>query len=256
MQTNTPAGLASVIEPANQNKQDIDIIDGKVNLTKLTQSQNKNIKEWLKNKNTTAFLKALQVARGNSPQLEIINGVGTFGTQEVAIRLAQWISPEFEVYCIDKLKTLFNTGKVEITKPKTTLELLQLAVTELEAKEKEILKLQHTVANQNNTNLELLELTALNTKTGIKALKNDIGNEINSIVYQLYSETCESNFRLMHKTAQAEYNRQSTIAYLGAKTTSIQSKNEYVNWLRRKKLKLALGLTNQEDHGLKQNLIN
>jgi phage antirepressor YoqD-like protein len=88
-----------------------------VNLTKMAEHFGKEIRMWYRLPSTKAFLGVLNsnvqkmhitTQRGNS------GNSGTFGTREVALKLAQWISPEFEVFCIKKLDELFQTGKAEL----------------------------------------------------------------------------------------------------------------------------------------------
>jgi hypothetical protein len=88
-----------------------EVVDGKINLTKMAQSQGKEVREFTRLKGTIAFVEALVVAVGDHTHLISIDGVGTFGSQEIALKLAQWISPEFEVFCIKNLKTTSLDGK-------------------------------------------------------------------------------------------------------------------------------------------------
>lgn len=165
-----------------------EIVDGKINLTKIAQSQNKSIKEWLKNKSTMSYLSALTQARGNSPQLEIVNGVGTFGTREVALKLAQWISPNFEVFCIEKIDTLLQTGKVELKKPESKMDLilqfqdaLNMAVIEIKEKDR-IIELQAPKVDLAETYLE--NGANMNLSTCAKTL----GIKVTELTAFLYSK--------------------------------------------------------------------
>lgn len=119
-----------------------------INLTKMCQSFDLEIRRWLQNPSTKQFLSALQ-ADDTKSVIAIFkggNGIqGTFGTREVALKVAQWISPEFEVFCIRKLDELFQTGKTEL-KPNRELSRLEILEMALET-EKENLKLKQELEN-------------------------------------------------------------------------------------------------------------
>lgn len=114
-----------------------EVVNGQINLTKICKHFGKRIDVWLKTKQTKAFLTSYCKVTPNGA-IQIILGKdkeqGTFGTREVALKLAQWISPEFEVFCIQKLDELFQTGKTQLqpVKELTTLDILKLATGEIE----------------------------------------------------------------------------------------------------------------------------
>lgn len=97
---------------------EIDKEKGMVNLTKIAKHFGKEVRRWLANPSTKAFLEAIKSADGKSVTTQNVgnNGKeqGTFGTREVALKLAQWISPEFEVFCIKKLDELFQKGEAKL----------------------------------------------------------------------------------------------------------------------------------------------
>ena len=78
--------------------------DGYVNATAMCQAAGKQMKHYLENKSTTAFLNELQsvvgipttdlvqIIQGGDPQLQ-----GTWVHPDVAVHLAQWCSPKFAV---------------------------------------------------------------------------------------------------------------------------------------------------------------
>jgi hypothetical protein len=115
-----------------------EVVNGQINLTKICQHFNKRLDVWLKTKQTKAFLASYSVLTPNGGITVNIgnNGKeqGTFGNREIALKLAQWISPEFEVFCIQKLDELFQTGKTELKPAKelTTIDILELATGEIQ----------------------------------------------------------------------------------------------------------------------------
>ena len=90
--------------------------------------------------------KALKVIQGGNPKLQ-----GTWMCKKLALRFAQWLSPEFALWVDDKIEELLQTGSTSI-KPlspaKMILQQAQLLV-DIEEKQKEqaerILKLESKV---------------------------------------------------------------------------------------------------------------
>lgn len=129
---------ANSILPANNNAQNqvqfdlsiFEVVDQKVNLTKMANNFGKEIRRWLQNPTTKKFISSLEADDGKSV-IAISKGgngeQGTFGTREVALKVAQWISPDFEVFCIKKLDTLFQTGKVELNPVAPSQPIFSLA---------------------------------------------------------------------------------------------------------------------------------
>ena len=124
--TTTILAPDTLIGDATNNKQDMfdisifEVIDGKVNLTKMCKHFGKEIKRWSGLPSSKQYLQALESVDGKSV-ITVLKGnfsngetQGTFGTREVAIKVSQWISPQFEVFCIKKLDELFQTGRVEL----------------------------------------------------------------------------------------------------------------------------------------------
>ena len=109
-----------------------------VNLTKMAERFGKDVKRWSQLKQTQDFLLALENTEDAQNVFATNRGAGgngTWGTKPVALKLAQWISPEFEVFCIQKLDTLFQTGSVDLgpqvkrmEREPTKLETLQMAL--------------------------------------------------------------------------------------------------------------------------------
>jgi len=103
--------------------------DGYINLTALCKAGKKELKEWKRNSKTEAFLHVLFSTVG-IPTFELLkqntggNGQRHFwGHPQVAINIAQWISPEFDVQVSKWIYELALTGRVELGKEKTNDEL-------------------------------------------------------------------------------------------------------------------------------------
>lgn len=105
---------------------------------------------------------------------------------------------------------------------------------EIESQNARMLKQEQ---DSNDTKIILLEAKAGQFKTNAKAIKNDIGSEINKYVKALYLEEAEGKFNIAHTIAQEDYTRSTGYYYPGAKTASLDTKKHYLNWLRSEKAK-------------------
>ena len=107
--------------------------DGYINITNLCKAGGKKFNHWNSNDKTKRFLQVLSTDAG-IPASEIIKiGSGskhendtknlTWSHPQVAINIAQWISPEFDVLVSKWVYEIMLTGKVDIRDNKTTQEL-------------------------------------------------------------------------------------------------------------------------------------
>lgn len=111
-----------------------------VNLTKIAKACGKEMKDWLRLPSTIAYLEALKIKVGKSHfetqrGIEVVKGgnnSGTWADRQTAIKFAMWISPAFEVWCMETLDTLFQKGSVSLNNnqpqvPQNFSEALKLA---------------------------------------------------------------------------------------------------------------------------------
>ena len=107
--------------------------DGYINITNLCKAGGKLFADWSRLKRTDSFKQVLSTAMG-IPISELIKvGSGskyendiknqTWSHPQVAINIAQWISPEFDVLVSKWVYEIMLTGKVDIRDNKTTEEL-------------------------------------------------------------------------------------------------------------------------------------
>ena len=103
--------------------------DGFINITHLCKAGGKKFNDWNRLDKTKRFLDVLSSSAG-IPVNEIIkyesgsnNERSTWAHTQVAINIAQWISPEFDVLVSKWVYEIMLTGKVDITDNKTTEEL-------------------------------------------------------------------------------------------------------------------------------------
>ena len=103
--------------------------DGFINITNLCKAGGKKFNDWNRLDKTKRFLDVLSSSAG-IPVNEIIKydsgsiyERSTWSHPQVAINIAQWISPEFDVLVSKWVYEIMLTGKVDIRDNKTTQEL-------------------------------------------------------------------------------------------------------------------------------------
>jgi len=112
--------------------------DGYINITNLCKAGGKKFNHWNSNDKTKRFLQVLSTDAG-IPASELVKvGSGskyendtknlTWSHPQVAINIAQWISPEFDVLVSKWIYEIMLTGKVDIRDNKTTQELDKMNV--------------------------------------------------------------------------------------------------------------------------------
>ena len=120
--------------------------DGSVNLTQLCQAGGKYIANWAGLAKSQAFLRVLSESIGmsidNLISYEIAGKTerATWGHPQVAINIAQWISPEFDVKVSKWIYELAATGQVELGQEKSPAaidEAWKNRITELEVQLKD-----------------------------------------------------------------------------------------------------------------------
>lgn len=94
--------------------------DGWVNLTQMCNATGKKLNDFLRLKQTKAYISTLTSDTGKvaSDFLEVVKGgdpkkQGSWGHPEIAILLAQWISPEFHRWCNSNIFVLINDGEIK-----------------------------------------------------------------------------------------------------------------------------------------------
>ena len=112
--------------------------DGYINLSALCKAGNKEFSHWKENKKTENFLAVLSSSLG-IPRLDLLKrttgGIDqrhVWGHPQVAINIAQWISPEFDVQVSKWIFELMLTGKVELGKEKSSAELDNIYQTRIQ----------------------------------------------------------------------------------------------------------------------------
>ena len=123
-----------------------------VNATEMAKPfKSKQPSDWLRNKATKAFIDVLAVTRnlGTDNLVRVIQGgndaQGTWMHEDVALEFARWLSPEFAIWCNDRIKELLRYGMTAsettidniIADPESGIKLLLALKQEREAKKLE-----------------------------------------------------------------------------------------------------------------------
>lgn len=119
--------------------------DVMVNATQMAKPFNKSANHWLRNTSAKDYVQQYSALQNRNPNdlVKVVNGKGggTWMHEDVALEFARWLNPSFAIWCNAKIKELLTTGKTQIAPP-STLDLLKLAVSEMEKKDQEIATLK------------------------------------------------------------------------------------------------------------------
>jgi hypothetical protein len=155
--------------------------DGYINITNLCKAGGKKFNHWNSNDKTKRFLQVLSLEAGIPVTSLIKIGSGhkigntniseTWAHPQVAINIAQWISPEFDVLVSKWVYEIMLTGKVDIRDNKTTQEL------DIMNKENKLLK----------NRIKLLESKVLQKQP------REVYEENKNVVYVVTTDVKEAN---------------------------------------------------------------
>lgn len=123
---------------------DVSFLKGKnmmVNATEMAKPFGKMPKDWLKTQSAKDFLKAMterkKILSTDLVQVTYGNDGGTWVQEDVALEFARWLSPDFAIWCNDKIKELLTTGITTLSVPKTFAQALRLAADQQEEIERQ-----------------------------------------------------------------------------------------------------------------------
>ena len=94
-----------------------------INATEMAKPFGKKAVEWLSNKQTKELITSLSSKVG-IPTLKLVitqkggNQAGTWLHEDLAIVFAQWLSPEFYLWCNDRIKELLLNGQTNLVRKK------------------------------------------------------------------------------------------------------------------------------------------
>ena len=189
------------------------ISDGYINLNQICKAGEKEFKEWKRNKKSKAFLEALSKGGGIPAPSLIKYEIGSktdqanWGHPQVAINVAQWVSPEFDVKVSKFVFELMLFGKVELGQEKSNkeLELKFQEQIKLLTQEKDLLTQEKDLVSQ-----QLLTVTR-NHQNILKRRKRDlyeIGNVVYIVSHDAFTQFYQDNY---HKIGIATQTKAESI---------------------------------------------
>lgn len=204
--------------------------DGYVDATVLCQAGNKHLKHWLENKRTKEFMKVLEFEVGIPTSELIIFGDNaihehTFVHPQIAISIAQWICPEFDVKVTKWIYELGVTGKVELENEKTIAQLDQMHKQQMLTLETQLSNKQYELDNYSVVNFKRDEL-----------LRHENLSELASNLNIKHADIFNTCYvRVLTGTYDIDDNHKDVIVYKFGKSNTIskrdnqQKKYEYKN---------------------------
>lgn len=111
-----------------------------INATEMAKPFGKFSKDWTRLKSSQDFINALSSVRHICPSalIQVVKGgsgeQGTFMHEDVAIEFARWLSPEFAIWCNDRIKELLTTGRCVMPNFNDPAEAARAWANEYEAK--------------------------------------------------------------------------------------------------------------------------
>lgn len=91
-----------------------------INATQMAKSFNKRTNDWLSLKQTNELIDSLSAKTG-IPATDLVtvnqggNNQGTWLYEDLALIFAQWLSPDFYLWCNDRIKELLKTGVTTVS---------------------------------------------------------------------------------------------------------------------------------------------
>ena len=117
-----------------------------VNATQMAKPFKKKTFDFLRLKQTKAFIEEFEKRGGNSRH-EIVRVIqfgdaklqGTWMNERLALKFAAWLNPHFELWVYDRIYELLSTGKTELdTKPKIDIKTLEFVFQKIKDNAMEI----------------------------------------------------------------------------------------------------------------------
>lgn len=120
-----------------------------VNATEMGKPFGKSPKDFLRTQSAQEYITAFSARLKCLPTdlVQVVNGGNNFGTwfhQKIALRFAQWLSPEFAIWVDEKIEELLTKGRTEIA-PASPLSLARQMLEAMEMQEQRITTVESTV---------------------------------------------------------------------------------------------------------------
>lgn len=125
-----------------------------VNATQMAEKFGKTPKDWLRTKQSKNLINSLSAVRHISPTdlISVSQGgtnQGTWMHEDVALMFAQWLSPEFYIWCNDRIKELARDGVAVISDDDAVIaNAMNIINRRLEEKQAQLRAAQGTIEEQ------------------------------------------------------------------------------------------------------------
>lgn len=138
-----------------------------VNATEMAKPFGKQPAHFLRMDSTKQYVEAIsrRYAKSHTDFIKVINGGNAFGTwlhQKLALRFAQWLSPDFAIWVDERIEELLTKGRTELA-PASPLALARQMLEALEANEQRLAAVEGDVrrieAKVTNVNDEYYSLS-------------------------------------------------------------------------------------------------
>lgn len=169
-----------------------------VNATQMAKPFNKRPNDYLGLPSTNELLNAAtrKYGRSENQLVKVINGVGTWLHEDIALDFAQWLSVDFKLWCNDRIKELLRHGMTAtpetieqlIANPDTLIQLAQQLKAERIEKER--------LAEQNELHKQQLQLSAPKVQYYNEVLQSESTYNTNQIAKELGMSAVTLNARL------------------------------------------------------------
>ncbi len=173
---------------------------------------------WLNNQQTNEFLRALSKAR-NLALADLVrvtkggNNPGTWFHEDVALEFARWLSPQFAIWCNDRIKELMRYGMTATTQtidsiladPENAIKLLtalkdeRRKVKDLEVRNKAYEVQHRKLLKENFKQMERLEAQAPKVEYADNILLSERTYTTTEIAKLLNMSACKLNRLLSEK---------------------------------------------------------
>jgi hypothetical protein len=177
------------------------------------------------------------------------------GTKEAKLFISQWIEktiekPFKEIQPENQIATQTEKSNLDNLPDSQLFGLMEMMLTGMKRQAEKISQLETRVEEVSNQKamLNVIEVkTAKELLTIQKSKADDIGKEINALVFNFFVEDKENLghrtqaeiteiYKQAHREARKLYYELEGKTYLGAKHSSFESKKEFLEWLKQVKV--------------------
>lgn len=211
-----------------------------VNATEMAKPFGKRPSEFLRLSSTGEFLVKLsdvrkshitnlvKTVKGNSSAIT----QGTWMHEDIALEYARWLSPEFKIWCNDRIKELLVNGKTSLTptnEDDTILRALNILNTRIEAKDQQIQLQKHSLKEQAPKvqyfdevlqSVQTYNATTIAKELGMSA--NELNGKLKEMKVQYYAD---KHWVLTSKYQNQGYTKTKTYSFTNSSSQQMTNIN-------------------------------